>query len=313
MNTTQRKLDPVVSFSRPVPPDVNLDVLPLRLSDGYETSVYVCRGNISSIVANVLSSRISGGSALPVLQVHGIQSHPGWFMGSATVMARSGRPVFQVTRRGSGANTVARGDCPSLNQLLDDVETACRFALEQTSASRLNLVGISWGGKLLAAYMALRRPTQVASLTLVAPGIRSRVDVSLLTKLRIASRVLIHPEKLFDIPLNDVELFTANEAMREYLRADGHRLHQATARFLGVSKRIDLELRRCRSKSIASPTTLLLASEDRIIHNARTLEEVQRLTGGKAAIRELPGQHSLEFESDPGAFYELLVDSLRAV
>jgi alpha-beta hydrolase superfamily lysophospholipase len=302
----QLNTEPTLPFSRPVPPDVAVEVTPLTLSDGYETSVYICRSR-----RDVGESALPSASTLPVLQLHGIQSHPGWFMGSAVALARAGHDVFQVVRRGTGLNKIARGDCPSLRQLLDDVDSACEFVLENTNSARLSMTGISWGGKLLTAYLALRRPTQVSAVTLIAAGIRSKVDVPLAVKMQIALRLLIHPDKLFDIPLNDVELFTNNEPMRQYLRQDQYRLRQASARFLAGSKRIDLELRRCKSGSISVPTTLILAGDDRIIHNDQTLREVRRLTAGKAKAVELPGAHTLEFEPDPSAFYQAMVESLQ--
>ena len=160
-----------------------------------------------------------------MLYVHGIQSHPGWFAGSAAYLAGCGHDVFQVTRRGSGLNERDRGHARSAAQLLDDVEVACRFVLRQTGAERLHLLGVSWGGKLLACYaLEAQDRIDIASLSLVAPGIVPVVDVSVRTKIAIALALIPAPRKQFEIPLSDVELFTDNEPMREYLRADRFRL-----------------------------------------------------------------------------------------
>ena len=190
--------------------------------------------------------------------------------------------------------------------LLDDVDAACRFVLDETGAERLHLLGVSWGGKLLAAYVCSRPSRAPASLTLVAPGIVPRVDVTAGEKAGIALSLLFRPRRPFDIPLSDVELFTDNEEMREYLRRDPHRLHKATARFLYASRSLDRMLRRCPRGAIGIPTTLILASRDRIIDNAATRTAVDRLTGGAAAARVLDGAHTLEFEPEPSAFYEAL-------
>jgi alpha-beta hydrolase superfamily lysophospholipase len=267
------------------------------LPDGYETSVYI--------------HRPSEPAGLPVLYAHGIQSHPGWFFASAAHLAERGHAVFQVTRRGSGDSPQRRGDAKSAVQLLEDIDAACAFVLRQTGADRLHLLGVSWGGKLLAAYACARsRAPNLASLVLVAPGIVPRVDISPLAKLKVAAVLLLKPTRLFDIPLNDVALFTDNESMRGYLRRDSFRLHKATARFLYASRRLDRMLARCPRGRLSVPTTLILAERDRIIDSAATKGAVDRLTAGSVVTREFDGAHTLEFEADPAPFFQALAGAL---
>ncbi len=266
----------------------------LRLPDGYETSLYVHNPS-------------EGSKATAVVYLHGIQSHPGWFVGSAAALAARGHPVFQPTRRGSGDNRLDRGHARSARQLLDDVETACRLAAGRSGAGRVHLVGVSWGGKLAACYALDRqRQAQLASLTMIAPGMFPQVDVPAGKKLAIAFSLLLCPECRFRIPLSDVELFTDNEEMRQYLRSDPCRLHQATARFLYVSRRLDGMLRGAPGGCLHVPATLILASRDRIIDNAKTTEAVARLGGPHLDIKELGGAHTLEFEPNPQPFYDAL-------
>jgi alpha-beta hydrolase superfamily lysophospholipase len=261
--------------------------IPLSLSDGYETVLYVHRP----------ASGVPSG--LPVLQLHGIQSHPGWFGASASAMAQAGCPVYQFTRRGSGENAAARGDAPSARRLLDDVREAQQFVLLQEKCDQLDLVGISWGGKLAACYCCdSKGAAGVSSLTLIAPGIVPQVDLPPAKKLAVAWSLAINPRRMFDIPLSDVELFTDNPAMRDYLRQDPLRLHQATARFLYVSRRLDLQLRRAKAGAIHPPVTLLLARRDRIIDNTRTQVVVEKLAHDKPRVRVFDAAHTLEFEMD---------------
>jgi alpha-beta hydrolase superfamily lysophospholipase len=285
--------------SRPPGADVAPRRRTLKLSDGYETAVYVY-------------APPAGPAGLPVLVLHGIQSHPGWFTGSCAEMARRGRDVYAVTRRGSGANTRARGHAASAGVLLGDVDEAAKFILDETGAERLHVVGISWGGKLAAAYAAHeQRSAGLASLVLVAPGIASRVGMSFAGKLGVALALLVAPNRRFDIPLDDESLFTDNESMREYLRADDARLHRATARFLYASRELDRFLRRRPRGAVDAETTLVLAECDRIVHNERTRRAVQRLTAGGCAVVELAGAHTLEFEPDPTPLYQALEAALQ--
>jgi len=318
-------------LSRPLAPDQLPTRHVLRLDDGYETSIYiwekgdrllfpkassggpegVSRVGVTANVSMVDREKVAC-PLFPVVYLHGIQSHPGWFVGSAAAMAERGHAVFQVTRRGSGENIIDRGHAQSTGQLLDDVAAAVRFAMERTGAEAVHLVGVSWGGKLAAAYAAdPARAADLASVTLIAPGVAAQVDVSLGMKLRIAASLLCRPKRRFDIPLSDVELFTDNEAMRRYLRDDPFRLHRATARFLFISRLLDRSLRRAAPGAITTPTTLLLATRDRIIDNPATEAILRRLAADRLTAHELDGAHTLEFEPDPTPLHTALTDALN--
>ncbi len=225
-------------------------------------------------------------------------SAPVWALGGVPV----GHAVYQLTRRGSGENAASRGDAPSARRLLDDVHEALRFVLLREKCDQLHMVGISWGGKLAACYCCEPQSAGVSSLALVAPGIVPRVDLPPAKKLAVAWSLLANPRRMFDIPLSDVELFTDNPAMRDYLRRDPLRLHRATARFLYISRKLDLQLRRANAGAIRPPVTLLLARRDRIIDNARTQAMVEKLAQTKPRVAVLDAAHTMEFETDAGEY-----------
>ncbi len=238
----------------------------------------------------------------PILMLHGIQSHPGWFVGSADALAAAGRPVYQFTRRGSGAATVLRGHARNPAQLMDDLDRAVGFVLDRTGADRVHLLGISWGGKYAACY-ALGGRRRLAGLTLVAPGIVARVQVGLATKLAIGASVLLRPRRTFEIPLSDPALFTDNPERRRFIENDPLRLQRAGARFLLTSRRMDWMLSGAATGSLALPVTLILAGVDRIIDNDRTEAAVRRLAADAPRVVHLCGAHTLEFEPDPAPLY----------
>lgn len=317
--------------ARPTPGQTAPKREELTLPDGYVTSVYIHRP----------AKPVAGKQ--PVLYLHGIQSHPGWFHGSAHALVEAGHTVFQLTRRGSGDNQLLRGQVQAPKQLLADVRGTLDWIREQTGFGRVHLVAVSWGGKVAAA--AASEPelrTRFASVTLVAPGLASRVDAPATTKLgvsgcKIAAPLMIFllvgiaavfwpllplgfallvfaallPLLRFPIPLQDAGLFTDDPGLQNYIRTDPATLHRVTAQFLYTSRRLDALLAARPSKSILAPTTLILAERDRIIDNAKTRRLSEWLCGDQLHVEQLPGAHTLEFESDPSRLYQTLRQAVR--
>jgi alpha-beta hydrolase superfamily lysophospholipase len=247
----------------------------------------------------------------PVLVLHGIESHPLWFVGSADCLAAAGHDVYQLQRRGSGAAAEDRGHADSPAQLLADLDAAATYILTQTRADALHLLAISWGGKLAAAYaLDAAHAAKLADLTLVAPGLAPRVDLTWQAKLRIALCALVAPRRGFPVPLEDPALFTDTPDRQAYIREDPYRLQTVTARFLLTSWLLDRRLAGAAAGALNLPVRLILADRDRIIDNARTQAALARLAGENLHVHELCSAHTLEFEPDPQPFLELLVDAL---
>jgi alpha-beta hydrolase superfamily lysophospholipase len=252
----------------------------------------------------------SRGPLAEVVMLHGIQSHAGWYEHSCRVLAEAGFAVSFLDRRGSGRNQEARGDAPSFRRLLDDVAEYVQSLRSLTLPARRTLVvGISWGGKL-AVGLQRRHPGLTDGLVLLCPGFFPQVKPSLRERLAIAWARLVRPARLFPIPLDDPELFTATPRWQDFLRTDPLLLHRATARFFVESVRLDRYLRRAPGY-VAVPTLLLLAGRDRIIHNARTHAYVERFAGQKEVIEYPEAHHTLEFEPEPGVFLNDLIGWLR--
>lgn len=240
--------------------------------------------------------------------IHGIQSHGGWYEHSCTMLSRAGFNVYFLDRRGSGLNDKDRGDCPGFRRLLDDLAefltTLTKTApVGNTHLGRLPifLAAISWGGKLAVA-LERRHPGLVEGIALLCPGFFSRVRPSLGQRLLIVLSRLFRPRKLFPIPLNEPDLFTANPHWQKFLQEDPLRLHKATARLLLESVRLDGYLRFV-PKYVHVPVLLLLAEHDRIIRNDRTRAFVERFANPDKQVIEYAGaHHTLEFEPEPDRF-----------
>lgn len=261
----------------------------IRLSDGYSAHVRWWR------------------PAFPrgaVLFLHGIQSHGGWYEASAGRLAAAGLAVLMPDRRGSGANRDQRGHAESDKQCVQDAADMLDTLLEENGLAAANIVGISWGGKL-AAVLAGAHPQGVSSLSLVAPGIFPCIDLPRLEKFRVAMSLINERERMFDIPLNDPRLFTANPARIEYFERDDLKLTQVTASFLLASRRLDRQARRLGASSWRGPVHLMLAGHDPIIDNGRTRAWLRALPSPDRQITDYPNAyHTIEFEQDPTKFLD---------
>jgi alpha-beta hydrolase superfamily lysophospholipase len=232
-----------------------------------------------------------------VLYLHGIQSHGEWFEGTGSRLAEAGLAVLMPDRRGSGRNRRDRGHAPSAARLIGDAVEALDELQRRAGVARACVVGVSWGGKLALNLLRVC-PHRVASLAMVAPGLFPIVDLPASEKLRVAWSALADRHRLFPIPINEPEMFTANPVRIAYIRDDPLRLRDVTAGFLIASRRLD----RFIAKAGGHPGVrahLLLAETDRIIDNAKTLEWFRGLSWPDKALTEYRhAHHTLEFEPD---------------
>jgi len=253
-----------------------------------------------------------GQPAHAILHVHGIQSHGGWFEWSASQLATGGPLVILPDRRGSGLNSAARGDTPSAQRWIEDLDELAAWATRDFGVQRFWAVGVSWGGKLALAW-ALRQPRRIERLLLIAPGFFPAVDVGVWARIQIGLAMLARRTRRFPIPLNDPALFTANSAGQAFIAGDPLKLTQATARFFYESARLDRHLVRVRPHSLKAEVALVLAGRDRIIRNAPTQAWLEKVAARPPAVHTFAdASHTLEFEPDLAPFAAMLEQWLSA-
>ncbi len=247
-----------------------------------------------------------------IVFIHGIQSHGGWYETSCKKFAQAGYRVLFLDRRGSGLNEVSRGDSPSFRTLLDDLKEFLQYQRKEIAgATPLILGAISWGGKI-AFGLEIRMASLVDGFILLAPGFCPKVHPTRKERFFIALGSLFSPRRLFNIPLNDPELFTSNPVAQKFLKEDPLALRKATARFLLDSVRLDFYLRIFRTK-ISKPILLLIAGQDKIIDNEKTIAFVKRFASGSLTVKEYPeAHHTFEFEPEPQKHIEEIEEWLQA-
>lgn len=247
-----------------------------------------------------------------VLCLHGIQSHGGWYEASCSRLAEAGFAVLMPDRRGSGANGAPRGHYDSLDQCVSDTRHFLQLLLDQTGFASAHLIGISWGGKQVVE-LAMSRPGNVKSISLIAPGLFPRVDLSPLEKFRVGLSMVNERTKLFDIPLNDARFFTNNPERINWLEQDRLKLLQVSASFLLTSRRLDKTIRGFGQSDYRGAVHLFLAGRDVIIDNEATRRWFEALPFADRMLTFYEhAQHTLEFEADGGRYFSDLVSWISA-
>lgn len=234
-----------------------------------------------------------------VVCLHGIQSHAGWYEYSSSRISREGYDVYFLDRRGSGRNGFLRGHADHGLRLLNDVRQLVRLCRrEQKAPAPLSLLGLSWGGKLAAAFAATY-PKLIDSLALLSPGLVSHVGPNVWQRfqLRFARRHDLRHKSVV-IPLQDAALFTANLQWQQFIDNDPLVLRRVTSGLLNSGVDLDRVIA-SDHRRITQPTLLMLAGNDAIVDNAATKKLVAQFESSSLQVINYPeAQHTLEFESN---------------
>jgi alpha-beta hydrolase superfamily lysophospholipase len=176
-----------------------------------------------------LAVRVAGGKGkrTPMLMLHGLQSHSGWFVQSQTFLAGLGFPVYAMDRRGSGRSEGARGHCSDYREMGSDVGAVAEFARAQQGTEKVHVFGHCFG-TIPATLFAAEHPELVASLILASSGIYTKVDLSISRKLELAWSKASRRETQIPIPLRPEMFSTVDECVR-FIHEDELRLSTASA------------------------------------------------------------------------------------
>lgn len=253
-----------------------------------------------------------------VIALHGIQSHSGWYEASSRAMAEAGFDVYFADRRGSGLNEIDRGHAIHGWRLIQDVRALTALARlndHSSNASHQSLpvtvMGLSWGGKIAAATVALF-PEEFSGLALLYPGLQPRIRPNAWQRFRLnLARRLEVTKSGIPLPLGDPALFTDSPKWRQFISDDALALRTVSSSVLNAGRDLD-RLFALHANAIHCPTLLMLAGRDKIIDNARTKLcvcglEIRHLT----SIVYPEACHTLEFEPNRAAIFTELTDWLR--
>jgi acylglycerol lipase len=250
-----------------------------------------------------------------VVSLHGIQSHGGWYTYSSSRLAAAGYEVFFLDRRGSGLNRQQRGHAIHEERLLNDIRQFLGRLSEQrpdlAEVPRI-LTGVSWGGKLAAAYLATF-PTDFRAAALLYPGLFSRVQPGWWHRWRLAYAAANEwGHVTAPIPLNEPHRFTNSPRWQDFIHRDELALHRVSVDFLRANLRLTDFVDR-HAVDIRGPVLMMFAGQDDVIDNARNRAWFDRLQSPKRLIEYPAARHTLEFEDDRDRFIDDLITWLQTV
>lgn len=251
----------------------------------------------------------TNGARRPIILVHGLESHSGWFVQSAAFMAGLGHPVYVVDRRGSGLSSERRGHIESFHQWSRDLERVAQLALRRHHTNKVHVIGHCFGA-IPATVFTLENPNLIASLILPTPGFFTTTDLAISQKLRALGDHL-HRKSHYLPVLLKTEQFTNQEQYREFIRNDSLKLYEATTTFYwNVNDARDYVRR--RREQVRCPVWVGLAGEDEIIRAEPTRELFHDFSSVQKRLIVFPeAKHILEFSPGRDAFFRELESWLR--
>lgn len=230
---------------------------------------------------------------------NGVMSHSGWFFPLVPRFLEAGFRVVGADRRGTGANTVARGDAPDADTVVDDAVRI--IAVERLEDRPLVLFAWCWGSVLALNVVA---KIDVDGLVLVTPGLFPTAEVSKNAKDADAEAAgAAEDVACVAAPITD-EMFTTGPHLDDFIRQDEHRLRTITPRFAKIIRRLAM-LAAARLRKLEVPVLAVLATNDAATDNTKARAALEKLANVR--IVELESAHGMQFDA-PEALTKATID-----
>ena len=220
-----------------------------------------------------------GGPA--ILLIHGSESHRGWFAPLTKALVEKGWTVWTFDRAGWGDAPGKRGHLAHAEVALASLGSAVAFCRSKDRLERV--LGMSWGGLLVAAWAARHRTPEVP-VTLLVPGIFLKRRIRLRAIWRVLASgchaLLTWSPWNIKLPL-DLEDFSENPDTRRWIAADHNRVTHVSPQFI----RATLQLRKFVHKLQGQQIQVLLAEHDAITDGAATRRFFKRCDVGPVVAK----------------------------
>ncbi|UCF92169.1 MAG: alpha/beta fold hydrolase [Desulfobacterales bacterium] len=235
----------------------------------------------------------ASGRRTPVIMSHGLQSHSGWFVQSAALLANQGHPVYSMDRRGSGLSQAKRGDLKDFKIMIEDIHSVADFIQKEHAKEQVYVLGHCFGAIPATAFACLY-PQLVKGLILTTPAIYTKTEPSLYWKLRILLTPAGTGDFMVPNPLQ-TSMFTELKEYEAFIKSDSLSLKAASGDFYYEVHRARKYLHK-NIQRLTMPVLMGIAAGDPICDNRRNLDFFKEIPAeDKTLIEYNDARHILEF------------------
>lgn len=238
----------------------------------------------------------------PVLMMHGLESHAGWFWQSGEFLASTGHPTYIVDRRGSGRSAELRGDCKDYHDILDDIKSVTDFVGQKHHCNKVILFGHCFGA-IPSVIFSMQNPAQIEALILSTPAIFTHADLKIEEKIKVISSKLTGKVTMIPTPVGDPMLFTRDEQCLDFILKDKLKLKTASTRLFWqvLNARIYIQ---AHVKKVTVPVLMTTAGKDEICDNKKNINFFNHIGSlNKTHINYPNAIHILEYSPDRQRFF----------
>ena len=248
----------------------------------------------------------------PVLMMHGLESHAGWFWQSGEFLVSIGHPTYIIDRRGSGRSAEPRGDCKSYHDILEDIRSVADFVRQKHNCEKVILFGHCFGA-IPSVIFSMQNPALIEALVLSTPAIFTHADLNIEEKIKVLSSQFTGSTTMIPTPVGDPMLFTSDEQYLDFIRKDKLKLKTASTRLFWqiLNARIYIQT---HMKRLTVPVLMTTAGKDEICDNKKNINFFNHIGSlNKTYINYPNAVHILEYSPDKQRFFDDLKNWLDTI
>lgn len=258
----------------------------------------------------VIPVRLFGpdGDKSPLVMVHGLQSHSGWFAQSAAFIAGLGHPVYVIDRRGSGLSQMRRGDAKDFMAWGDDIHTVTDWALRRHGHRQIFMLGHCFGA-IPATLFAETSPDLVRGLILTTPGIFTHTSIPFSEMLKIVMTSTGQRDYYFPVPL-EANQFSELPEYEPFIASDPLALRAVTGDLYWQIYKARQYLE-AHTELLTMPVLAGFAGEDEIADNQMNQQWLAKVPAqARTEIVYPDARHILEFSQERDLYFKDLANWL---
>lgn len=251
------------------------------------------------------------GVRTPVLMIHGLQSHSGWFSQSAAFIAGLGHTVYAIDRRGSGLSQATRGDIKDFMDWAAEIQAVAELAMTEHGENQVFVLGHCFGAIPATVYAELHA-ADVRGLILTTPGIYTHTSIPFSQTLKILFSSSGERNYYFPVPL-DPNQFSELLEYEPFIAQDPLALRAVTGDLYWqiYSAR---EYITSHVASLKMPILVGMAGEDEIADNLNNREWLATVPAKDKTLTVYPdARHILEYSPVREQYFKDLAQWLARI